>query len=307
MKNSGMKRAVAIVISGGAVYFFALAAIGFLDEAYLGIVKQPPENSENFARHQSIVSQLKSFSENDLVKQGLSWILTTFAALAVGAITKNDDDEVLDHKVESEPGGIKGQMTKERYVKVLSTKIKRLQGNFSAIQHEHKKRAGELYAVRKFARRKFLVSTTFLVAFCFAFAHVAAAGIEAVVNAYQLYDNKPEPLRFFLLFSQSTALLVCSGLIPYWFYLSYLKKVKKPDLKSMFMIGWTGVFVAGFMGFVQQSPEVYSLQLGNPDVMHIPYFDVHFLTFLMVTKLLVFPMIGMIACGVAGKLPLRTG
>jgi Na+/melibiose symporter-like transporter len=164
------------------------------------------------------------------------------------------------------------------------------------------KRMGEkLYVLKVFARQKTLICMLSSVALCFAISHIFAAGAQAYFRTYPL---STEPWAFLQYFTQSILLSLFAMCIAYCYYRRYLYLVRTTDFKSVFAIGWGGIFVAGLLTMIQTPPEVYALLLMN-NVKDVSYLNWPVIPFLLISKLGVFPFMGLFGAAIAGvsKIP----
>lgn len=144
-----------------------------------------------------------------------------------------------------------------------------------------------------------------IVAVQFALCHIATAGIQGVIQkAYPLKDLTG--FNFFIVaFVQTELLLLCSLLIPFRQHAKFISETRYSSQaysKGMiFRIGGLGIFACGLISLVTLSPEQISTLLGNESLSTMPVLDVNYLAFLAATRLVIFPLIGVVGSVAAVK------
>ena len=157
------------------------------------------------------------------------------------------------------------------------------------------------------ATKYFSYFSTISAALTFAVCHLATAGIEGILHdAYMAKVVRESPEWYLLTFAQTEMLLLLAVAIPAWHYRKFLSKTRKSGSSSKSghatRIGGLSLFVAGFLSLAQLSPEQLSAMLTNPSFLTLPGVKINYLTFLGVSRLIVFPVLGIAACQCVRKL-----
>jgi hypothetical protein len=293
---NGVKLLVFAIV-GIVIYVSTFAAIFFLPQLYEGFVKNP-----NDPKTQEMVGKLEEFSKHPIVQNGFATFLTLIGLVVTQVVTQKQSDPKLNEIVRDETDRFS---TPSRFTKSQSDYVKEVVQTFDRVSNDELKQqlqraASNLYKTKRFARGQFRRATIFLVVVCVAFSNVIANGVESIVQGGFNWQNLSEPFRFIVLFSRSLTLAFFAFVISFYFYRRYYRLVGAADLFSIFRIGFWGVFAAGLLLFIQLSPEIFPVVAQN--VGRVPYFNVSFITYAFVTRLLIFPSIGFVGSFAAGLL-----
>lgn len=311
------------------MYFLLVIGINSLPELYASITPQ-----KEAAKVDDTKKWLQDLSENTLVANGFAAILSVVVAYATNVLTDQKDARPLDDDDHdrAENGG-KGKTqprkTRDEYTQSVLRRFKALQSDRKATQRELQKTVHKLYRVREVARRKFRLATILYVAIGFGLAHIPSQMIQAWVRSeFQLADGPPEssskevagaqsaaesegssdkektpvwtePLRFIVFFTQSICLSVSAFVIAFYFHRRFIKVVRRVTWRNGLLIGGGGILCAGCLHLLQDGPEQLTLLLENTG--KLDYVRLTVLQYLVVSKLLIFPVFGLLGAGVAGK------
>ena len=290
-------RAGLVIFVGFLVYVSALATVDNLSEIYGGIVADKE-------KHKPAIEYLDKLSENELVQQGLSWILATFAAIAVAIFSRErEESSPMDEQVESQgtSGKKRQRATESAYLKRQMAKYDKLKGKHAELRSAYNTTARRLFKTQSFARRQLRSALVLSTALFFAVSCLVAAGFQALVKSLVNESTFPEPLQLLATYPQTLALCISAFFIPFIFYRRYLRIVRLPDFKSSFVIGFVGILAPSLFGFLVEGPETWSLLLSvqHEQIGILPYFGIQMISFLALTRLVVFPLVGLIACWAA--------
>jgi hypothetical protein len=295
-KALAVLKAVAILVFGAIIFCATYVSIASLPTVYSVLFPEA-----------DVPDAIQKFAESPESKQVLSWILAGFGAAAARILEYlfgkgTDSNATIDttSKVVPSKDGSRVQIvriTQAEYIASLKAQLERWKSATTKQKEFIVDQGRKLYNAERFAATHFMLATVLYVSVAYAFAHPFAAGMQAIVQGAIPFDAVGEPARFCVLYSQSLTLALGAFTIPALFYSMYIKRVKQRDFNSIVAIGSGGVFIVGFVGFVQLSPEQYVLIISSDGMSNLPYFDVPLLLFLAVSRLLVFPALGL--CGTA--------
>ena len=318
-------RAGFVVLTGFLVYGSAHGIISHLPEIYLSFgddARQADETYEN----------LKELKDNKIVDQGLSWILATFATAAVGVFTKGDSeaDSLASTSTQTTSSG--QPLSEKEYVDKVVSRHDKLRGKHKELREAYSRIARRLHKTRAIARRRAQSGIVIMTAVLFAVACMVASGIELLValpsekalatatgaddgsagaedgTASTVEDDDPasteetkQGLERKLLATQSAATALFALLLGCFSYRRYIRRTGHVSFGSAFYIGCIGIAAAPFLGTLVRGPETWALILGSKSFVLIGETEVPVVVYQAAARLLVYPLIGLIGCGLAVK------
>jgi len=285
-----LSRTLFLVVIAFVFYFVTAATVSFLPDIFEHITKS--ENLETKER-------LEEFAKNDYVKNGLSALLSVITTIIASSLTTKDkDDSLIPVPSQKRRTSDQKKPKVDDYRQLILAKLDSLKGDYNKIRRELDANAKRLLKINVFARKKLRSSLCFAVVISFSLSHLLAAGIQSVARMSYPIDMQVDPLKFVLEFSQSICLAAFAFIFSFYFFRRYHRLNRSSDFESVFIIGFCGIFCAGLISLTQERPEEYVLLTQN--VKLVPYFEIPMVTYFVITKLVVFPVIGLAGAAMAG-------
>ncbi len=301
-------RAGFVVLTGFLVYGSAHGIISHLPEIYLSFVDQASNADETY-------ENLKDLKDNTVVDQGLSWILATFATAAVGAFTKGDSEADALASTSSQTTSSGQPLSERDYVERVVSRHDKLRGKHKELREAYSRIARRLYKARAVARRRAQSGIVIMTAVLFAVACMVASGIEllvalpsaeAVATATVADDGSAsaegkQALERKLLATQSGVTALFALLLGCFSYRRYIRRTGHVSFGSAFYIGCIGIAAAPFLGNLVRGPETWAMILGSKSFVMIGQAQVPVVVYQAIARLMVYPLVGLIGCGLAVK------
>jgi hypothetical protein len=132
----------------------------------------------------------------------------------------------------------------------------------------------------------------------FAICHIATAGVQGVIHKNYPPGSLTGLWFFVVAFAQTEMLCFCAFLIPYGLHHRFLidsrQSSRAKSWGTIFRIGGLGIFSSGVISIVTLSPEQISTLLSNDSLRSLPVIRLNYITYLTLTRLVVFPILGIL-------------
>lgn len=141
------------------------------------------------------------------------------------------------------------------------------------------------------------------VAVFFSFCHLATAGLQGLIRRAYPIENYPEESAEYrvLEFLQSELMIAAAILVPIYFYRGYLKQVRNSSKGRTYgkalQIGGFSLLLVGAISILTLSPEQFAAMIREGG-MNTRVFDINYLAYAALLRLLVLPIIGFLSCAV---------
>jgi hypothetical protein len=159
---------------------------------------------------------------------------------------------------------------------------------------------GRIGELKQYARALLAWKMALLVSIWFSIAQFVGGAVQVGIDLLNRRAEIPAGIVPISHFGQSLILLAAAVILPMHAYRQFLRRAHSGSRTHLFRIGFLGLFVAGFISvFHLLSPE----QLGVKEWWEgVPGLGVPHILFVLGSRLIVFPLLGMTACVL-----LRTG